>query len=142
MEIVMRYVFAFLGIEFARNHINKTLKITRSDYTKTFLERSSMEDCKAVVGATLRKIEDHHLDETRISDRFYLQSAGSMIYMIACTRPDLCVLLVDCRSRWNPRRFVWTCISRFSVTKQGHTQVGLFLAVKRQKTLDIWILQF
>ena len=105
----------FLGIRIERDRKEKKLWLSQEKYIEIMLHRFQMEKAKAISTplATHFKLsckqspssDEEKKDMKKVP---YASAAGSLIYAMVCTRPDI-AHAVDCVSRFvsNPRREHW-----------------------------------
>jgi len=81
----------FVGFQIERNRAAKSLKIHQSFYINKLLQRFGMADANPRIlpmksGSILKEGEPLDPDETTL----YQQITGSLLYLVNCSRPDLC----------------------------------------------------
>ncbi|XP_068211921.1 uncharacterized protein [Palaemon carinicauda] len=75
----------FLGIDFKQ--CDGTIKMNQRRYVCKILEKFDMSNCKPRHTPSEQKIE---CSGETLTDCIYREAVGSLIYVMACTRPDLC----------------------------------------------------
>ena len=85
-------ISCFLGIKFTRN--GDVIKMDQSKFVESMLVKFDMQDCKPRLSPCeigLNKVIDEHSDLADV--KLYRQIVGSLIYIMAATRPDLCFVV-------------------------------------------------
>ncbi|XP_070408090.1 uncharacterized protein [Nothobranchius furzeri] len=77
----------FLGIDFVQTQ--DEIKMDQSKYIQKILERSGMSDCKTRVTPCETKC-DLTVEGDPTDPKEYRAMVGSLIYIMTCTRPDIC----------------------------------------------------
>ena len=77
----------FLGIHFEQG--NGYVKMNQKRYLNKLLEKFGMLDCKPRCTPSEQKITCNENDEL-VDSRRYREIIGSLIYLMTCTRPDIC----------------------------------------------------
>lgn len=82
----------FLGMEIARNLEFGTITLSQRKYTAEILHRFGLTDCKPITTPAeerlkLNKTDGELLDDEGIAR--YREMVGCMMYLAACTRPDI-----------------------------------------------------
>ena len=77
----------FLGIDFEQK--NNCVKINQKRYVQKILERFDMMNCKPRSTPSEHKF-DCSTDNDSTDQRKYREAVGSLIYLMVCTRPDIC----------------------------------------------------
>ena len=76
----------FLGIEFEQG--DGFVKMSQKKYLSRILERFQMSVCKPRITPSEQKLD--FSDQSKCDSKLYREAVGSLIYAMACTRPDLC----------------------------------------------------
>lgn len=80
----------FLGIHFEQG--DGYVKMNQKRYIQKILERFDMADCKPRTTPSEQKI-DCSSDGDPINETKYREAVGSLIYVMMCTRPDICWII-------------------------------------------------
>ena len=84
----------FLGMEFEVSH--NAIKVHQSQYVAKILERFKMDNCnpKSIpCDLSVAKL-DLNTDSPDLEDpKLYREIVGSLIYLMTCTRPDICYVV-------------------------------------------------
>ena len=83
----------FLGIDFEISH--DKIRINQSKSIDKMLKRFEMHDCKVKLtpcDPSVANLTDHDSQELE-NPRIYREIVGSLIYVMTCTRPDLCYVV-------------------------------------------------
>ena len=109
----LREVSHILGIKITRKKVNKTLRISQTDYTMSILERFGMMDCNPAstpsVGGELPLDQpaDTLLDEDGI--KAYQSLVGSLLYLSRTSRWDISYAVLELtRATSKPSKAHWT----------------------------------
>jgi len=119
----VRYV---LGVKIVRNHPKKFLGMCQVAYIKGVLERFQMHYSKPDIpvekGLTFNLDQCPKTDQEKekIKDVSYASAIGSLMYVMLCTRPDICfaVGLVS-RYQSNPGPTHWQAVKRIMCCLHG-----------------------
>jgi hypothetical protein len=97
-----------LGVEFERNHANRTITMSQSKYIEEMLKRFNMEECKPIgtpldVNSKLLKLTEEEFQgiQEEMQGIPYKAVVGSLMYAMVGTRSDL-AFLVSMVSRAGP----------------------------------------
>jgi hypothetical protein len=123
-----RKIKLFLGIKIERN--NDTLTLDQSIYLKAILDKFNMTECKPVKTPINMKIDYEKLNSDEDSGAPCRQLIGSLMYVMLCTRPDLCVT-INILSRYQSKNNaeLWTNLKR--VLRYIKGSINLKLIYKR-----------
>ncbi|KAL3680458.1 hypothetical protein R1sor_023414 [Riccia sorocarpa] len=118
----------FQAIKVRRDRKQRSVTLSQSRYVQLLLEKFSMVDCKPVdipMSPGLRLFQDD-LRETKGLDVPYRELVGSLMYLMACTRPDLCFAVVTL-SQFNDRfqEEHWKLAKQMLHYLQGTKDLGL-----------------
>ena len=113
----------FLGIEFV--HDRNCISMSQKMYIEKLLERFNLSECRSkatpceVASGSLKVEDSSPLDDTRL----YRELVGSLIYLMTCTRPDIC--------------FVVTKLSQFlACPTKAHLAMGKHVLKYLKGTID------
>ena len=84
----------FLGIEFEVN--NNSIKMHQTKFINKLLTKFRMEHCNPkLVPCDINAAKIDHIEDSQILDdiRGYREIVGSLIYLMTCTRPDICYVV-------------------------------------------------
>ena len=83
----------YLGIQFKCG--DDCIEMNQSKYMENILNRFGMTDCKPKpTPCEIDANKIRYADSTELSDsRLYREIVGSLIYVMTCTRPDLCYIV-------------------------------------------------
>ena len=110
----------FLGIDFEQG--NGYVKMNQKRYLTKVLEKFGMNDCKPRCTPSEQKITCHENGEV-VDSRRYREIIGSLIYLMTCTRPDIC--------------WVVTKLSQYlSKPRQGHLTAAKHVMRYLKGTID------
>ena len=106
----------FLGMEFEVS--DNAIKVHQSQYVAKILERFKMADCnpKSIpCDLSVAKL-DLNTDSPDLEDpKLYREIVGSLIYLMTCTRPDICyvvsILSQPTMSKPTMAHYVGLCLS-------------------------------
>jgi hypothetical protein len=94
----LRKLHYCLSVEFERNHANRTIIMSQNKYIEKVLKRFNMEECKPIgtplyVNSKLLKLtkEEFQGIQEEMQGIPYKAVAGSLMYAMVDTRPDLCI---------------------------------------------------
>nr|GEW71301.1 retrovirus-related Pol polyprotein from transposon TNT 1-94 [Tanacetum cinerariifolium] len=122
-----------LGIDIRRDQKMGKLTLSRTDYISKVLKKFNMSTCKPVPTplAPHFKLSSHECpkseeDKEDMSRVPYLSAAGSLMYAIVCTRPDLAhVISVVSKYMYNPGKMHWESVKCIICYLKGTSNIGL-----------------
>lgn len=79
-----------LGLEIVRIRKAQILKLSPISYAEKVLQRSSIDECKAVCTPMPNRIENDSLYDSLMNDTLYRKAIESLIKLMACKRPHTC----------------------------------------------------
>ena len=98
----------FLGIEFEQGP--GYVKMNQKRYIQKVLERFNMTDCKPRATPSEQKM-DWSCDSNPADERKYREAVGSLIYLMMCTRPDICWIITKLSQHLsNPLECHWLAV--------------------------------
>ena len=124
-------------------HINNGLFVHQSTYINTILEKFNMDKChpiKAPLIVRKLQIENDEYGPPREGEEIlpksypYQEAIGTLMYLVNCTRPDLC-FAVNLLSRYNknPTMRHWKGIKQILRYLKGTSDVGLYYSISDEK---------
>uniref|UniRef100_A0A1A8PPT4 Retrovirus-related Pol poly from transposon TNT 1-94 n=1 Tax=Nothobranchius rachovii TaxID=451742 RepID=A0A1A8PPT4_9TELE len=125
----------FLGIDFVQTQ--DEIKMDQSKYIQKILERSGMSDCKTRATPCETKC-DLTVEGDPTDPKEYRAMVGSLIYIMTCTRPDIC-WIVSNLSRYmsDPRQKHVTAVKHVYRYLKG-TQHYPLCYKKTENTLELF----
>jgi hypothetical protein len=127
-----------LGVEFERDHANRTITMSQSKYIEEVLKRFNMEECKPIgtpldVNSKLLKLtkEEFQGVQEEMQGIPYKTAVGSLMYAMVGTRPDLAFLVSmvsQFMSRAGPSH--WMAVKRIMRYLKGILDLKLCLGGK------------
>ena len=83
--------------------------MSQKKYLSKVLERFQMSNCKPRSTPSEQKLE--FSDESKCDAKLYREAVGSLIYAMACTRPDLCWVVTKLSQNLsNPQQSHWMAV--------------------------------
>ena len=127
----------FLGIEF--NIKDNLIEMNQSKYVEKILTKFKMSDCNPKAtpcNMTTSKL-DKNLDSKELTDsKLYREIVGSLIYLMTCTRPDICYVVTKLSQYLSKPTFAHLSLSRFVLKYlKGTVNYGLKF-IKSEKPLS------
>jgi hypothetical protein len=126
-----------LGVEFERDHVNRTITMSQSKYIEEVLKRFDME-CKPIrtpldVNSKLLKLTEEEFQgiQEEMQGIPYKATTGSLMYAMVGTRPDLAFLVSmvsQFMSRAGPSH--WMAVKRIMRYLKGTLDLKLCLGGK------------
>lgn len=115
-----------LGLEISRNRDIRLLKLSQTEYAKKVLQRFEMANCKAVSTPMEHQFENASLTDSPVDQTLYRQAIGSLMYLMVCTRPDIC-FVVGRLSQFmeKPTKSLWTAVKRVFRYIAGTLSTGI-----------------
>ena len=104
---------SFLGIDF--EFVGQDVKMNQKKYTETILQRFKMDDCnpkQIPCDMNTAKLEFDDDSEMLPDSKPYREIVGSLIYLMTCTRPDICYLVTKLSQHLDKPR-----VSHFNLAK-------------------------
>jgi len=83
-------VKTFMGMTISIDNEKGVLAIDQSDYLLRILERFGMKDCNPVSTPMEMNCKLRRNDDANVTKLPYKELLGSLMYLMLCTRPDLC----------------------------------------------------
>lgn len=101
----------FLGIKVERS--KDKISLDQSAYIRTILEKFKMIDCNSVSTPLPSKLNYEALNSEEYHDAPCRSLIGCLMYIMVCTRPDLCVA-INILSRYTNKhnKELWQCLKR------------------------------
>lgn len=113
----------FLGIHFEQG--KDYVRMSQKRYTEKLLERFGMNDCKPRANPSELKFESVD-DEILTNERKYREAVGSLIYLMMCTRPDICWTVTKLSQYLSkPKSFHWVAVKHVLRYLKGTTNYEL-----------------
>lgn len=101
----------FLGIQIERN--NQEISLNQSAYLKTVLSKFNMDECKAISTPLPTKLDYDALNSDEAYDAPSRNLIGCLMYVMLCTRPDLCVSInLLSRHQSKNSKILWQYLKR------------------------------
>ena len=95
--------------------------MSQKKYLLKILERFKMSNCKPKATPSEQKLE--FSDESKCDAKLYREAVGSLIYTMACTRPDLCWVVTKLsHNLTNPLQNDWTAVKHAEIFER-HTGI-------------------
>src|SRR5215469_13421401 len=109
-----------LGVRIQRDRSKKLIALSQEAYIEKILERFRMKDCKpidtpVVKGETLSldMCPKTQSEKDSMKNIPYASAVGSLMYLMLCTRPDLCYAVgLISRYQTNPGLKHWQAVKR------------------------------
>lgn len=124
----------FLGIRIERS--DGVISLHQSNYIDTLLKKFNMSECNVVSTPLENKLNYVALNSDEKYDAPCQSVIGCLMYVMICTRPDLCVA-VNILSRYASKsnKELWQCLKRVLRYLKGSSK--LKLTYKRSEFTDI-----
>ena len=97
----------YLGIKFKQ--VEEEVKMSQKDYVDQILKRLDMISCKPRSTPSELKIQVESTETIdAIQTKKYFELVGSLIYLMICTRPDICYIITKLSQHLsNPHQEHW-----------------------------------